>query len=109
MKILFKGKPKRKGYSMIMGGLTIIMLFYFNYVLGHNPFLNLEGFIFTVLLIILGLTGTMLAKIVENISFFDTEDKLKRYIISESVKCSILLICLVIIYIILEVIPHKIK
>lgn len=104
MKIFFKEKPKLKGYSMIMGSLTIIMLWYFYSILGHNPFLNLKGFIFTLLLIILGLTGTMLARIVENISFFDTGNKLKRYIISESVKCLILLICMVIIFIILEVI-----
>jgi len=103
MKIFFKGKPKRKGYSMIMGSLTIIMLSYFYSILGHNPFLNLKDFIFTVLLIIIGVSGMLAAEIAENRSFFDTGDKIKRYIISETVKGLILLSCMVIIYIIFKV------
>ena len=103
MKIFFNEKPKRKGYSAIMGVATVIMLFYLVYILGHNPFLDFKSLIFASLLIIMGLTSTTLAQVVENISFFDSSDKLKRYIISESVKCLLLLVCMVIIYIIFEV------
>lgn len=104
MKIFFTEKPKRKYFSRIMDGVFIIILLYFLNVLNHNPFLSFKDLVFTILLMILGLSNSIATTMIGDRSFFETGDRMKRYIISNIAILLIFIICVVIVYFIFQTI-----
>lgn len=101
-KIIFTEKPKQKLFSMITGALFIIILLYFTNVLNHNPFQSFSDLVFTILLIVLGISNYTATSILEDSSFFNSGDKMKRYIIWNAAILLIFIIGFVIIYLIFQ-------